>query len=188
MAEAINPLEIPGSLLPGTRLTGVAVEVPEPFRTTLYNMRVACGDPMAALIPPHVTLLPPTRVTEEEWQEVASHLASAAADHRQFDMELRGMDTFRPVSPVVFARVVSGGEECIALQAAVRSGPLAITLPFEYHPHVTVAQNLPDPVLDRAMQQYADLHVTFPIRSFEHYAWSDNDWALQGVYELAPRT
>jgi 2'-5' RNA ligase len=81
-------------------------------------------------------------------------------------MVLRGSATFRPVSPVVFVPVVKGLADCERLEAQVRSGPLRRELKFPYHPHVTVAHDLPEEALDRAFDGLARYEATFPVWGF----------------------
>ncbi|MGC0315797.1 2'-5' RNA ligase family protein [Kitasatospora acidiphila] len=151
----------------GSALTiGVAVTVPEPFGSAIQDARAGHGDPQARAIPTHVTLLPPTEVAAERLPEVRAHLAAVAAARRPFRMLLHGSDTFRPVSPVVFIRVEEGSQECRELEAAIRSGPLARELAFPYHPHVTVAHNLPDLVLDQALADARSFHAAFTVPGF----------------------
>ncbi len=123
---------------------GVAIGLPEPFTSELQDWREHLGDPNAAGIPPHVTLLPPTALREAALTRVEVHLRCVAAQGQPFEMVLRGSATFRPVSPVVFVPVVKGLADCERLQARVRSGPLHRELKFPYHPHVTVAHDLPE--------------------------------------------
>jgi 2'-5' RNA ligase len=145
---------------------GVAIGIPEPATSELQEWRERLGDPNAAGIPPHVTLLPPTALTEEALLEAEEHLRVVAAAERPFDIHLRGSGTFRPVSPVVFVPLVAGAEDCERVQAKVREGVLARELAFPYHPHVTVAHDLPEPALDRALEALADYDVAFPVWGF----------------------
>ena len=59
---------------------GVAVAIPEPWATELQDYRTSVGDAMAATIPTHVTLVPPTEVADDELEKIEAHLAAAAAD------------------------------------------------------------------------------------------------------------
>jgi 2'-5' RNA ligase len=145
---------------------GVAIGLPEPFTSELQDWRRHLGDPNAIGIPPHVTLLPPTALREEALAQVEEHLRSVAAQEEPFEMVLRGSATFRPVSPVVFVPVVKGLADCERLEAQVRSGPLERDLKFPYHPHVTVAHDLPEDALDRAFDGLARYEATFPVWGF----------------------
>lgn len=145
---------------------GVSISVPDPYGAQIQDARAGHGDPLARSIPTHVTLLPPTPVPVGALPAIEDHLRAAAAGHRPFRMLLQGSGTFRPVSPVVFVRVEEGAQECRALEADVRSGPLARELAFPYHPHVTVAHGLPEPVLDQAFEQARGFRAVFEVPGF----------------------
>jgi 2'-5' RNA ligase len=57
----------------------------------------------------------------------------------------------------------------VALAGAVRSGPLARDLAFPYHPHVTVAHDIPTPALDTVYAELADFTATFAMDHFTLY-------------------
>ncbi|MGW0585917.1 2'-5' RNA ligase family protein, partial [Streptomyces sp. NPDC002920] len=111
----------------GTVTIGVSIAVPEPHGSLLQERRAGFGDAAAHGIPSHVTLLPPTEVEASALPAVEAHLTEVAAAGRPFPMRLSGTGTFRPLSPVVYVRVVEGVEACGRLQQRVRdaSGPLA---------------------------------------------------------------
>lgn len=129
---------------------GVVIAIPQPHATVLTKWRHDVGDPAAELIPPHVTLLPPLSVPESSIAEVEQHLTRAAKTVAPFDMHLLGTGTFRPATQVVFVQVARGVGDCEALESAVRRDVLARELEYPYHPHVTVAQDVPDGALDMA--------------------------------------
>lgn len=147
---------------------GVAIAIPEPWASELQNYRTSVGDDTAAMIPTHITLVPPTEVPGE-LAAVEAHLAQAATSVASFCVHLRGTGTFRPVSPVVFVSLVEGISQCEQLADAVRRGPLATELDFPYHPHVTVAHHLPDAQLDRAFDGLADFECVFDVTDFHLY-------------------
>ncbi|WP_148571185.1 2'-5' RNA ligase family protein [Nocardioides caldifontis] len=166
---------------------GVSVAVPEPWGSDLQEYRVKLGDPTAAGIPTHVTLLPPVDVDEALVPGIHEHLAAIASATAPFAMRLRGTGTFRPVSPVVFVNVVEGISSCEVLAAAVRRGPLAIDAQFPYHPHVTVAHHLEEPLLDRAYEELGSFDCRFTVDRFSLYVheaelgWTPvKDFALTG--------
>ena len=101
---------------------GVAIPIPEPYATDLQAARERFGDPLAGMIPPHITLLPPTEVSASDEEVLVEHLGGAAERGDPFRVSLRGTGTFRPVSPVVFVQVARGIPECELLERAVRSG------------------------------------------------------------------
>jgi 2'-5' RNA ligase len=140
---------------------------------------------MACAIPTHVTLLPPTEVSDRWLAKAERHLIAVAAAGRPFRLHLRGTATFRPVSPVVFLAVVEGISDCEVLAAAVRTGPLARDLPFPYHPHVTLAHHLDEAALDRAFTEMADVDVAFEVTGFSLFEHGeDGVWRPQRDFVL----
>ncbi|MGI8723407.1 MAG: 2'-5' RNA ligase family protein [Geodermatophilaceae bacterium] len=129
---------------------GIAIAVPDPLGTLLTEWRNKVGDQLAELIPPHVTLLPPTDVAGMVVQEVHEHLLGVAARHAPFQLHLAGTGSFRPVSQVVFVNVADDISACELLAGDIRSGLLSRPLNFPYHPHVTIAHDVPPDMLDVA--------------------------------------
>ena len=165
------------------RNIGVAIAVPRPFADELEGWRDRFGDPAAHQIQAHVTLLPPTTVAG--LPAVEQHLAAVARRHEAFPVVLQGTGTFRPLSPVVYVRVAAGAAEITTLEADVRSGPLARQLRFEYHPHVTVAHDVPDSVLTVAQQTLADYEATFTADCITLYEQGpDNVWSPLREFRL----
>ena len=115
---------------------GVAIALPPHYAAQVRSVREAAGDPLAEVVPPHITLLPPTAVDIESLDDVMCHLRSVAAGTQPFDVRLDEVGTFRPVSPVVYLGLRSGAQECDRLQERVRDrrGPLARSLSFPFHP------------------------------------------------------
>jgi 2'-5' RNA ligase len=168
------PADGPGG--PGGRRTyGVAIGIPDPHGAELAGWRKRLGDPNAAAIPPHVTLLPPTRLPRGTLPAVVDHLCDMAEAHRPFDIHLRGAGTFRPVSPVVFVSLAEGISDCERLERAVRSGPLARPTRFNYHPHVTVGHDLPDDALDAAFEGLAAFDARFRVDAFTLFEQGDDE-------------
>ena len=166
------------------RRVGVAIPIPEPYAEHLQRVRAELGDPLALLIPPHVTLVPPTAVAPEHLPAVQAHLADVAASREPFVLRLAGTGSFRPVSAVVFVRVVRGGEACADLERAARAGALSQELRFEYHPHVTIAHDLDEPALDEAEAAMADFSAEFVVDRFALFEHG-GDGVWRAVHELA---
>jgi 2'-5' RNA ligase len=149
-----------------TRDIGVAIGIPEPYGSELQGWRERLGDPNASRIVPHVTLLPPTPVEPEALPDIEEHLRLVATRVRQFGIRLRGSATFLPVSSVVFVPLIQGIAECEQLEEKVRSGPLYRDIGYAYHPHVTVAHDLPDDALYRAWTALSAYDASFQVFGF----------------------
>jgi len=153
---------------------GIAITIPEPYGSVLQSARGRVGDPAAPSIPPHITLLGPTVLEPQDLAEVHEHLAAVAARHRPFVLHLHGTGTFRPVTPVVFVGVVGGRSGCAGLERDVRTGPLMQDVRFDYHPHVTIAHEVADAALDRALGELADFDAEFVVSAFHTYEYGDD--------------
>ncbi|CAM3536411.1 2'-5' RNA ligase family protein [Isoptericola cucumis] len=165
---------------------GIAIAVPEPFASVLQAARADLGDPLAHAIPPHVTVIGPTVVDHSVLPAVAEHLEKVASETAPFRIHLRGTGTFRPISPVVFVALAEGIAECEMLEASARSGILAQDLRFNYHPHVTVAHEVPDAELDRALTELAGFEGTFEVdRLWQYEHGDDGVWRPQHSFPLA---
>jgi 2'-5' RNA ligase len=163
---------------------GVAVAIPEPWATELVDYRLRIGDPTAEGVPSHITLIPPTELSDG-LDEIEAHLAAAATEVAPFRVHLRGTGTFRPVSPVVFVSLAEGISQCEQLAAAVRRGPLAVELDYPYHPHVTVAHHLDDPTLDRAFDDLAGFDCAFDVTDFHLYVHHEQEgWRSTRTFPL----
>lgn len=174
------------SLQPSGPVTvGIALPVPEPWGSLIRDARIGYGETRAAHIPTHITLLPPTETTAERLEELLVHVAELTRRSPPFGVVLRGTGTFRPVSDVVYIQVARGVSSCEQLQLGVRNGPVWRPLEFPYHPHVTLAHDLPPETLDRAFAEFADLSAEFEARDVVVYVHhGDEVWRPLVTYEL----
>lgn len=116
----------------------IALMVPEPVAGEVDGLRRALGDRQLDIIGPHVTLVPPTNVAEEDVADALAAVRTAAAVRRDLlTLELGPIRTFAPANRVLYLAV-----EPLAAVAAVRD---ALRLPpFDrpdrrpFVPHVTV--------------------------------------------------
>lgn len=169
-------------------IIGVSLAVPEPWGTDLQRYRIGLGDEPARGIPTHITLLPPQEVAEEAMDGVVEHLERVAGLGAPFEVHLRGTGTFRPVSPVVFVGVVEGISQCEQLAADIRQGPLQVDRTFPYHPHVTVAHDLPESHMDKAFVELERFDATFTAEQMWMYLHDDvAGWQPDRAFPLGPR-
>jgi hypothetical protein len=89
----------------------------------------------------HVSVLPP-RPLAVEWQTASQQAHDLMESWPAFEIELTGIRIF-PVTEVIYIELGAGAEELRQIHAAVSTGPLEFEEPFPYHPHVTLAQELP---------------------------------------------
>ena len=113
--------------------------IPAPLGEFLDELRrelVPHDDPRA-----HVSLLPPRPLTGE-WRQAWAEVCSTLERRAPFDVELTGIRTF-PVTDVIYLEVGAGAAELCDIHEAMNANSLAFKEPFAYHPHVTLAQDLP---------------------------------------------
>ncbi|HJV98641.1 MAG TPA: 2'-5' RNA ligase family protein, partial [Arthrobacter sp.] len=157
---------------------GVILGFPPAIAEELQRWRASFGDPMAGVIPAHITLV--TTTPTQDWEATREHVREVARGQEPFMVTIAGTGTFRPVSPVVYINVEEGFESCVDLHEKLQAGPLQRDLPFSYHPHVTIAHDVAPESLDEAETVLKDYRATFPVVSmglYEHDA--DGIWQLR---------
>jgi 2'-5' RNA ligase len=89
----------------------------------------------------HVTILPPRPLCGEP-EEAASEIRRLADDFSPFTVKLGNIAKF-PISDVIYIELASGKEDLKKMYKAMNCGPVSFCEAFSYHPHITLAQNLP---------------------------------------------
>lgn len=134
--------------------------VPAEEKLNIFALVIYIADPLGGflddlrreLVPhynphAHVSVLPP-RLIPVEWREAAEHARVLTEGWAPFDVELTEIGVF-PVTNVVYVEVGKGAAELQSMHGAMNAGPLGFNEPFAYHPHVTLAQEIP---LDRVTE------------------------------------
>lgn len=88
----------------------------------------------------HVTVLPPrplASTAQEAWQELRVGLE----EFSPFQVELQEIEIF-DVSNVVYLSLGAGSAQLKSMHSALNTGQLSFIEPFDYHPHITLAQDL----------------------------------------------
>ena len=118
--------------------------IPEPLAGFLDRLR-------QELVPDcflraHVTILPPRPITsrpEAAWDVVRTF----APQFAPFEVDMASIEVF-PVSDVIFVNVGIGSEQLKQMHAVMNTDGLSFKEAFEYHPHITLAQNLKSDQVD----------------------------------------
>jgi 2'-5' RNA ligase len=170
-----------------TRTTiGVAIDIPPPWGGELTAARLAAGDRVAQHVPAHITLLGPTEIDAADRPRIEEHLGAVARAHSAFTVQLRGTGTFRPITQVVFVAVAAGIGECERLRDAVlATGAISAGTRFPYHPHVTIAHDVPPAQLDTAFAQLAGYEASFAVDGFTLFEHDTTGrWRPHAEYRL----
>jgi len=147
--------------MPRRRL-GVVLLVPEPEAAAVDGLRRAMGTDVHR-IAPHITLVPPVNVREDDLETALSGLRSAAAATSPFELHLGPVRSFAPVSPVVYLAISGDIEPLHGLRAGVFQAPLSRPLSHGFHPHLTLGEDIAPERTAAAVAALASFEATVRI-------------------------
>jgi 2'-5' RNA ligase len=108
----------------------------------------------------HVSLLPP-RPLAVDWRVASEQVRTLIEGWTPFDIELSTIARF-PVTDVIYINVGEGEQDLRQIHKHMNSSALAFDEPFPYHPHVTLAQEIPhehvqalDDIAQRRWKEYS---------------------------------
>ena len=134
----------------------LVIYVPDPLATFLDDLRrelVPQCNPRA-----HVSVLPP-RPLDVDWKIASAHVRALMESWSPFEVELTDIRTF-PATDVIYLELGKGSAELHRLHDAMDKQALAFREPFAYHPHVTLAQEIPQPqvpgLFDKAAARWTE--------------------------------
>lgn len=153
---------------------GVVIPVPEPQRSVLREWRRKFGGAATESIAPHITLVSGDYLGS--WEQAAAQVHRVAADSSQFNVTLASARSFQPASQVVYLPLAAGSERCWALHEALLGGPLRHESKFDYHPHLTIAQNVPEADLAAARTSLQEVELSFDVHSVQLFDTQNGAW------------
>ena len=130
---------------PGDRINSFALVsyIPDPLGTYLDQLRQELVPSCVAQS--HVSILPPRVLASEHAAQ--SQLEIALRELPPFQLELSEVQVFRDTS-VIYLSIGAGRNHLLRLHDSLNEKSLGFDEPFEYHPHITLAQNFPVTELD----------------------------------------
>ncbi len=127
--------------MPRLRL-GVALLLPSPAAQEVDGLRRALGDHSLGRVPPHLTLVPPVNVRQDDLgRALAVVRAAAAATPSSLVITLGPPTSFLPANAVLYLPVGGDVDAVHALRGRVWQPPLTRVLTWPYVPHVTLADD-----------------------------------------------
>ena len=186
----------------GSDLNGVRARIPAEQRLNVFALVIYIPDPLGrflddlrrALVPgcnphAHVSVLPP-RPLAVDWSVAGEEVRECAANWAPFEIQLGRVCIF-PVTNVIYLELAEGGPEMFRIHDAMNSGALEFQEPFAYHPHITLAQEIPPADVAAVNQRAQDLWEAYSgPRSFQagHAAFVQNTmgncWIDLAEYQL----
>jgi len=186
----------------GSDLNGVRARIPAEQRLNVFALVIYIPDPLGrflddlrrALVPgcnphAHVSVLPP-RPLAVDWAVAGEEVRECAANWTPFEIKLGRVRMF-PVTNVIYLELAEGGPEMFRIHDAMNSGALEFHEPFVYHPHITLAQEIPPADVAAVNQRAQELWEAYSgPRTFqaEHAAFVQNTmgncWIDLAEYQL----
>jgi hypothetical protein len=131
----------------------------------------------------HVSVLPP-RPLAVDWQVAAEQVRACVSEASPFEIQLGGLQMF-PVTNVIYIELARGADELRRMHAMMNTRSLESAEPFQYHPHITLAQELDPDDVDRTHalahrrwseytgpRSFSAVHATF-VRNTMGNCWVD---------------
>ena len=149
-------------------VNGVLSRIPAEQRLNVFALVIYIPDPLGRflddlrreLVPgcnphAHVSVLPP-RPIAVDWTVAGEQVRECAGEWTPFEISLEGIRMF-PVTNVIFIELGKGSDEMFKIHEAMNSGSLAFNEPFVYHPHITLAQEIPQERAEYVNQRAREL-------------------------------
>lgn len=175
------------------RRIAVALLIPPPVSFEVDGLRRALGDRQLGRIEPHITLVPPINVREDEVADAMAVVQEAASGRASMSLTIGPLETFGADSRVRFL-AVEPWEPVVDLQRACWSGVLDRPKDRPFHPHVTVdidgsPTGAADPAIDLLAGYTAEVTID-RVSVLEHRLPDDGDepgsprWETYLAYRL----
>jgi len=152
----------------GSHPNGVLSRIPAEQRLNVYALVIYVPDPLGRflddlrrdLVPDcnphaHVSVLPP-RPLAVDWQVAGEQVRVCAGNWAPFEIVLERLRIF-PVTNVIYLELGKGAEEMFHIHAAMNAEALEFEEPFVYHPHITLAQEIPPGEVSRVNRRAQEL-------------------------------
>jgi 2'-5' RNA ligase len=149
-----------------------ASRVPAEQRLNVYALVIYVPDPLGrflddlrrTLVPDcnphaHVSVLPP-RPIAGDWQAAREQVRETMAAREPFDISLARIGIF-PITNVIYLELAKGAAEMHSLHAAMNADALKFDEPFQYHPHITLVQDVPSDQVQALSTKARDMWASF---------------------------
>lgn len=182
--ELTQAVPVSPTLLAEQRYISVLAKVPDELANFIVKWRQAQPEIMDAGSV-HITIL-----VAPESQPVAltyRALKTALQGSGRVQVKLGEPASFEPVTAVSYLPLQEGGAELAWLNRQAERAVGAGASPFEYHPHVTLAQHVSSEVLERSMVDFKEIpeHLAnFELSCVRVYVFDGHQWGAIGSIDL----
>jgi len=162
-------------MMPRSRVA-VALLPPRVISAQVQGLRSLLADPKIARIPPHLTLVPPVNLTEEDLRVLQLLLRSVASRTTPFTLNLGPVSSFAPATPTLHLAVEGDLVALQELREELRARPIDRPDTWPFTPHVTLRESVPSeqiaPALELLTGKFTHWAVT-RLYLLEHFSQED---------------
>ena len=138
--------------------------VPPPISHEVDGLRRGVGDGSLERIAPHLTLVPPVNLRDEQAIEGLGLLRSVTQLRAPFELTIGPVATFAPVEPVLYLSVGDDSiDRVLSLRTEVFRPPFAREVEHPFVPHVTIGDSLAQDRIDASLTALAGYRRTVAV-------------------------
>lgn len=184
LVEKTQAVPVSPTLLAQQRYISVLAKVPDELAQFIVGWRQAQPEIMDAGSV-HITVLvaPGTQEPDLAFKALKNALQGAG----RVKVLLGEPESFVPVTSVSYLPLLQGAEELAILNRRAEEAVGASASPFDYHPHVTLAQHVPTEVLERSLMDFEDIPSSlaqFELCCVRVYVFDGYQWGAIGSIDL----
>ncbi|MEX0767400.1 MAG: 2'-5' RNA ligase family protein [Microthrixaceae bacterium] len=120
------------------RRVAVALLPPSAISEQIQGLRALLRDPRIADLPPHLTLIPPVNLQNDDLQDLQEALRLTASQTAPFALGLGPVASFTPATPTLHLSVTGQVEALLSFRDQLRVGPVNRPDTWPFTPHVTL--------------------------------------------------
>ncbi len=124
------------------RRVAVALLPPKAISAQIQGLRSLLDDPRITDLPPHLTLVPPVNLGEQDLRSLRGALRSVAARSAEFELRLGPVSSFAPATPTLHLSVSGQVAALRELREQLRVPPVDRPETWPFTAHVTLRESV----------------------------------------------
>ena len=160
----------------------IAIIPPEPIKSQVVDLKIEFSEKYntfhALKSPPHITLIPPFRISENKAQDLTKELSRFSAIENAFPISLNGFGAF---APRVIYISIDRNKELSKLHRRSNSKFSEICTKTNFNPHMTIAfRDITFDIFRKAWSEYEKkpMSQTFQVSSIYLLKHNGKSWDI----------
>ena len=145
------------------RRVAVALLPPAAISAQIQSVRAILDDPRISRIAPHLTLVPPVNLSDQDLQQLQSLLRSVASATTPFTLTLGPVSSFSPNTPTLHLAVQGDLSALRALREQLRVPPVNRPEVWPFTAHVTLRDSVPADQIPPVLQLFTGELPPWPV-------------------------